>query len=231
MMRIGLYGGTFNPIHRCHLTIARQTKDRLGLDQVLFIPSGDPPHKPAHSLLPAHHRYAMVKLALEHEEGFALSDVELVRETKSYTIDTVRTLQARCSSPTEFFFLIGLDSFLELPTWKHPEDLLTLCHFVVLSRPPLCFAELKTFPLVPSIDPGSLNALDTETLDRLDCPGLASTSFILLRLPPCHISATDIRQRAGAGQALKELLPEGVESYIIHHDLFREDSDRTRLQG
>ena len=230
-MRIGLYGGTFNPIHRCHLTIARQTKERLGLDQVLFIPSGDPPHKPAHSLLPAHHRYAMVKLALAKEEEFALSDVEFGRETKSYTIDTVRTLQARCSSPTEFFFLIGLDSFLEFPTWKHPEDLLALCHFVVLSRPPFRFAELKTFSLVPFADPAVLQALDSETLDRLDCPGPASTGIILLRVPPCTISATDIRHRAKTGHTLKELLPEGVESYIIQHNLFRGDSDRTRLQG
>jgi nicotinate-nucleotide adenylyltransferase len=106
-MRIGLLGGTFNPIHNCHLSIAAQIRDRLNLERVLFIPSSDPPHKPSTSLAPAAHRHEMVRLAIASEPSFALSDVELKRANKSYSIDTVRTLRIEFGPSAELFFILG----------------------------------------------------------------------------------------------------------------------------
>ena len=228
-MRIGLFGGTFNPIHACHLFIGGQTRDRLHLDQVLFIPSGDPPHKAPASLAPIGHRYAMVKLAIESDPTFAVSDVELQTATKSYSIDTVRTLLAQVGPSAELFFIIGLDSFLEFHTWRKASDLLRLCPFVVVSRAGAGFASLADVPLLPPLDREALESLNAGRQERLDIPIPGGTVLILLRLPPCPISASDIRLRVKSGQRLTPLLPASVESYIIRFKLFQEDPDRTRL--
>ena len=132
--RIGLLGGTFNPVHNCHLSIAGQAQETLSLDRVLFIPSGVPPHKSRDSLAPAHHRLRMVQHAVAGLPGFTVSDVEANAPDTSYTIDTVRTLQETVKG--EFWFIIGLDAFLEIGGWKSAETLLTLTNFLVLSRPP-----------------------------------------------------------------------------------------------
>ncbi len=227
-MRIGLLGGTFNPIHTCHLFIAAQTRDRLALDRVLFIPSGDPPHKPPASLAPAPHRYAMVRLAVESDPTFAVSDVELQTTTKSYSIDTVHTLLTQWGPSAELFFIVGLDSFLEFHTWRKAPELLRLCRFVVVSRSGTGFASLADFSLLPSLDRGSLDSLDAGRQERLDIPIPGGTMLILLCLPPCMVSASDIRRRVQSGQPLSPLLPAPVESYIIRLGLFREETDRTR---
>lgn len=229
-MRLGILGGTFNPIHRCHLAIATQTRDRLSLDQVLFIPSGNPPHKPAASLAPAEDRYAMVELAIASEPTFKLSDLEIRRTTKSYTIDTIQLLQSRYPPSTELFFIIGLDSLLEFPTWKDASRLLSLCHFVVASRPQVGFASLNAFPLLPPLSPESnqaLQNLDQGTLEQYEIPTGANQSLWLLRLPPCHVSASDIRDRILRGAGLSSLLPEPVESYIIEHGFYKEKTNLT----
>ena len=228
-MRIGLLGGTFNPIHTCHLSIAAQTRDRIDLDRVLFIPSGDPPHKPAESLAPAAHRYEMVRLAVESDPTFAVSDVELQPTTKSYSIDTVRTLLAQYGPSAELFFIVGLDSFVEFPTWRKAPELLRLCHFVVVSRSGTSFASLADFPLLSPLDREGLESLDRGRQDRLDIPIPGGTVLILLRLPPCMASASDIRRRVKSGEPLSPLLPTSVESYIIRLGLFRGETDRTRL--
>ena len=134
-MRLGLLGGTFNPIHRCHLTIAGQARDAMQLDRILSIPAGDPPHKQHQALAPAVHREAMVRLAIEGQSSFAVSDIELRRAGKSYSIDTVRELQQIYGPGALLFFIIGLDVLVDLPSWKEPALLLRSCHFIVLSRP------------------------------------------------------------------------------------------------
>lgn len=230
-MKVGLFGGTFDPVHRCHLTLARQVRDGLGLDLVLLIPSGDPPHKPPGSLAPAMHRLEMVRLAIAGETRLNASELEVQRPAKSYSIATVRTLREQYGPDASLFFLIGLDAFLEFHTWKEAPSLLRLCHFVVIARPPSRFAALREVPVLPPLKLDALEQLDARERDRLDIPLAEGASLILLALPPCDASATDIRRRIREGRPVSNLLPASVESYIIRHRLYQEASDRTGVEG
>ncbi|MEK7268157.1 MAG: nicotinate-nucleotide adenylyltransferase [Nitrospirota bacterium] len=226
-MRIGLFGGTFNPIHRCHLAIAAQTRDRLRLDRIIFIPSGDPPHKPSESLAPSRHRLEMVRRAAATDPSFEVSEVELRRVTKSYSIETVHTLRGAYGPEAELFFIIGLDAFLAFPSWKRAPELLRSCHFVVVPRTGTAFLSLSDMPLLPAIAPASLKALDDRHQDRLDVPLPGGTMLTLLGLPPCDASASDIRTRLRKRLSLSNLLPASVESYIIQFGLYQEETNRT----
>lgn len=226
IVRLGLLGGSFNPVHNGHLAIARQTRESLGLDQILFIPTSHPPHKPNSSLAPAQDRYEMVRLAIASDPSLALSDVELRRPGKSYSIDTIRLLQQEYGPQTQLFFLIGLDAFLDFPSWRDPLTLLTLCRFVVLSRPGLSFRSLSTVALLPPIPDPSLADLDAERISRIEVP-LGMQRLICLKLPPCTVSASDIRARIRQGLPAVNLLPPLVESYILQHHLYQEDPNRT----
>ena len=217
--RIGLLGGTFNPIHNAHLAIARQAREMLELDRVVMIPSGDPPHKPSNGLASAKDRYEMVRLALASDPSLAISDVEVRRSGKSYSIDTVRRLQQEYGNETRLYFLIGLDAFLEFATWREPETLLTLCSFVVLSRPGLSFQALSTLPLIPRLPQASLMDLDQGRTARLDVQ-IGLQSLICLRVAPSTVSASDIRERIARGASTANLLPPAVESYILQHHIY-----------
>lgn len=217
--RIGLLGGTFNPIHNAHLAIARQAREMLELDRVVMIPSGDPPHKPSNGLASAKDRYEMVRLALVSDPYLVISDVEVRRSGKSYSIDTVRLLQQEFGNETRLHFLIGLDAFLEFATWREPETLLTLCSFVVLSRPGLSFQALSTVPLIPRLPQASLMDLDQGRTVRLDVQ-IGLQSLICLRVPPSTVSASDIRGRIARGASTANLLPPAVESYILQHHIY-----------
>ena len=219
MPSVGVLGGTFNPIHNGHLAIARQTREALALDRVVFVPTGDPPHKPNEHLATAEHRYEMVRLAIASDPLLSISDVEVRRPGKSYTIDTIRLLQREYGQGTRLFFLIGLDAFLEFSTWSEPATLLTLCSFVVLSRPGLSFQGLSALPLIPRIPQTSLMELDAGRNVRLDV-SLGLQSLTCLRLPPSNVSASDIRARLAQGAPTANLLPPVVESYILQHHLY-----------
>lgn len=226
-LRLGLFGGSFNPIHNGHLTIARVAHDRLRLDRMLFIPTGDPPHKQDGSLASSPDRYEMVRRAIADTPFFALSDIELRRAGKSYTIDTIRTLSQQYGTTAEFFFLIGLDAFLDVPNWKSPMELLHLSRFVIVPRPGQSFESLAHMPFLPTIAPQVLKQLDIGALSTLDidipsCPGV-----ICLPTPPCSISASEIRQRIRRGETTANMLPLSVESYILQHRLYQEERDRT----
>lgn len=228
-LRLGLLGGSFNPIHNCHLTIAHHVYEHMQLSQVLFIPTGDPPHKRDDSLAPANVRYEMVRLAIADSPFFMVSDIEVQRKGKSYSIDTIRALRRHYGPSTELFFIIGLDAFLDFPTWREPHELLTICHFVVVPRPERSFQALAEMPLLPNLHPPTLALLDTGTQKRLDilvpsCPGITC-----LVIPPCPTSASEIRRRVRSGLPLANMLPPPVESYILRHSLYQEESDRTRI--
>lgn len=225
-LRLGLLGGSFNPVHNGHLTIARQTREALGLDQILFVPTSHPPHKPNGSLAPAQDRYEMVRLAIASDPTLAISDVEIRRPGKSYSIDTIRLLQQKCGTQTQLFFLIGLDAFLDFPSWRDPLTLLELCRFIVLSRPGLSFRSLSTVALLPPIPYPSLADLDAGRISRIEAP-LGKQGLTCLKLPPCPISASDIRSRIRQGLPVANLLPPLVESYILQHHLYQEERDRT----
>lgn len=228
-LKLGLFGGSFNPIHNGHLAIARLVCDKLRLDQVLFIPTGDPPHKRNGSLAPAKDRYEMVRIAIADTPSFGLSDLEIHRAGKSYTIDTIRAIRHQYDPTTELSFLIGLDAFLDVHNWKSPMELLQLCRFVVVPRPGQSFLSLENMPLLPQVSPHTLRQLDTGELPRMDieipsCPGITC-----LPVPPCSISASEIRQRICRGDTTANMLPPPVESYILKHRLYQEARDRTHI--
>jgi nicotinate-nucleotide adenylyltransferase len=219
-MKIGLLGGTFNPIHVGHLEIAEATRSRVGLDEVLFVPVGMPPHKPKEPPAEARHRLEMVRLAIEDHPYFGVTDLEVRRPGPSYSIETVRQLQ-RDHPKDEFFFILGLDAFLEIESWRSADELLRLCHFVVLSRSGYLFRKL--------VKPASLTAEDTAVLDRLDQGKQEQADFqlrggphrlYLLRIPALKMSSTAIRRNLRAGRPLEGSLPGPVESYIIKNRLY-----------
>jgi nicotinate-nucleotide adenylyltransferase len=219
---VGLLGGTFNPVHRCHLTLAHEVRQRLHLDLVLFIPTGDPPHKLAVGLAPAEDRLAMVTLALEGEPGLTVSDLETRRPGISYSIDTVTLLQQKWEASAELYFLVGLDAFLDLSTWRRAADLLTSCHFVVVSRTGASFTDLSRMELLPHLDEAVLRELEKGRTDSLVFELPAARRLFLLTIPPCLVSATLIRERLRLGASLDGLLPARVESYILRKGLYRE---------
>ncbi len=168
----------------------------------------------------------MVELALREEPGFAPADIEIRRPGKSYSIDTVRAIREEYSPGSELFFIIGLDAFLDLPSWKEPETLLASCHFVVFSRPSVSFLALAAIPFFHELRSDTLAALDASSKERADEVLLHGGTLTLLRLPPCNVSASEIRRRVREGRPLVNLLPASVESYILHQGLYREDSER-----
>src|SRR5579884_1201978 len=218
-MRIGLLGGTFNPIHNGHLYIAEAVQKKLNLDRILFIPSGRPPHKKEQEIPPAEHRLEMTRLALLNYPEFELCDIEVKRPGKSYSVETVSELTRR--NPNDrLFFIIGADAFLDLPTWTEPERLLSLCDFIVISRTGHPFSQLLTLPFFQNVDPVPLLELDPreEGVDAI--PITSHTSIHLVSIPPSPISASDIRKQLSVGRVSKNLLPEAVESYIISNKLY-----------
>ena len=135
-MRIGILGGTFNPIHNTHLEIARSAREQLQLERVIFIPARTPPHKQADAtIVAAHHRVRMVELATTDFDAFEVSDIEIRREGPSYTVDTVAELKEQLGPEAEIFFLMGADQVLELPAWHRVEELVKLCRLVPVERP------------------------------------------------------------------------------------------------
>lgn len=220
-MFIGLLGGTFNPIHNGHLHIAHFVNRTLQLDRIIFIPTGDPPHKSAMSLAPAHHRLEMVKRAIAPYPHFTASDHETRSEAVSYSVDTVTQFKKEFSEGTELGFIVGLDAFLDFSSWRKVNQLLTLCHFIVCSRPGVAFAQLQSLSFFPSTPPSALQSLDQQNTTRLDIPLPSGKTIFLLSVPPCEVSASTIREQLALGRPMSHWLPPTVESYIIQHRLYQ----------
>jgi len=134
-MRIGILGGTFNPIHNAHIRLAELAKEKLNLDKVMFIPAYVPPHKNDPDIIDSNLRYEMVKIAIEGKGDFAVSDVEIRRKGTSYSVDTLKALKERFGPEAELFFITGSDSLSELHAWKSIEEIFALSHFIVAKRP------------------------------------------------------------------------------------------------
>ncbi len=215
--RLGILGGTFNPVHYGHLAAAEEVRDRLKLDRILFIPSFVPPHKHEEDVPLAVHRMEMVRLAVAGNPTFEPSDIEIRRGGRSYTIDTVESLR-NVHPDAELYFITGLDSFLEIKTWNKWETLLSLCRFVVLSRPGYRFSGLRTLDFMKCAEK------EFAELDR----GIRTESVVrsgrftvhLEMIPLFDISSTDIRRRMKEGRSIKYHLPEAVETYIIKNKLY-----------
>ncbi len=201
--RLGVLGGTFDPIHYGHLAIAEEARVRLNLDEVLFVPAGSPPHKTNHILTPAPHRLAMLRLATASNPHFTISTIEIDRPGPSYTVDTLTTLRYLGSNCQSLFFIAGSDALRDLITWRSPERILQLCTFVVVHRPGIT---------LPSL----------ETLER-QLPRLTSR-LIFLEGPRFDLSATELRRRIQLGLPIRYQLPEKVRHYITKHHLYRSSS-------
>jgi nicotinate-nucleotide adenylyltransferase len=213
-VRLGLFGGSFNPIHLAHLRCAEEIGEALALDRVVFIPSASPPHKPGHSLVAAEHRLAMVRGAVRGNPRFRVSAMELSRGGHSYTVDTLRVLRRRLGPAATLYFLLGADAFSELATWKEYDAIFSLAHLVVLSRPP--------YPARPPVARLPV-AVRRGFCYRASHDGLidAEGHQILFRtVTPLDISASDIRARVARGQSVRYLVPDTVARYIAHHRLY-----------
>jgi len=198
--RIGILGGTFNPIHLGHLIVAQDAMDQLELARVVFIPSATPPHKRYEGNASAAQRLAMVRLAIRGNPRFKVDDIEIRRGGASYTVDTLSELR-RHDRYTDFYFIIGADSLQELHRWREVGRLVRLCTFVTVPRP--------GFQARPVIDP----KLDPATRRQL--------RQHVLRGHACDIASRDIRARVARGDSIRYLVPDAVASYIQRHRLYR----------
>jgi nicotinate-nucleotide adenylyltransferase len=216
-LRIGILGGTFNPIHYGHLAAAEEVRERLKLDRVLFIPSFHPPHKQEDDVPSASHRMEMVRIATMENAMFEPSDIEIKREGKSFTIDTIIFLK-KTYPDADLYFITGVDSFLDIQTWNRWEWLLSLCTFVVLSRPGYRFADLLK---IAFLRPAESQVIEIDRGHRMHVEVHAGTFTVYLEMIPLYdISSTDIRRRVKEGRSIKYLLPELVETYIINNKLY-----------
>ena len=199
-MNTGVMGGTFDPIHNGHLAVAEEVRSRLDLAVVLFVPAGQPWLKMESQVSSAEHRVQMVSLAIADKPHLKLSTIEVERPGPTYTVDTMAELQAELGTGNSLFFILGWGSLDELPQWKEPSRLITMCHLVAVPRPGYPRPDLK-----------ALEAL---------VPGL-SRRVILMDKPEIDISASEIRDRVARGLSISHLVPEPVESYIKQHKLYR----------
>ncbi len=228
--KICLFGGTFNPVHNGHLYIARSVAALLDADLVLFIPSGMPPHKDAATIPSGKHRLAMLRLALSGSPQFKACDIEIKRSGPSFTIDTIDLLRQDYPD-ARLIFIVGMDAFIQLNTWKEPERLLTLCDFALISRldyPFSLLSEIGALPLTrlsSSIDTDKLKALDQGKRSTYSLPMRTRNSLHLLSVPHIAISGTTIRQRIASGESLRNVLPHSVESYIIENEIYLEEKN------
>ncbi|MDT3777757.1 nicotinate-nucleotide adenylyltransferase [Nitrospira sp. MA-1] len=220
-MFIGLLGGSFNPIHNGHLHIAQYVHNKIHLDRIIFVPTGDPPHKPSDSLAPAQHRLEMVKQAIAPFPYCTVSDHEIQSTAVSYSVDTVTHFKKEFPEGTELGFILGLDAFLDFCSWRNVDHLLTLCHFIVCSRPGVSFTQLQSLPFIPATKPQAFQNLDEQDTTRLDIILPSGKTIYLLSIPPCEISASTIREHLALGSSVSHWLPPTVESYIIQQRLYQ----------
>jgi len=207
-MRIGILGGTFNPIHYGHLRIAEEVRERFNLTKVLFIPSGIPPFKFSKELIPAHHRAEMVRLAIKSNPFFEISYIEIEREGISYTVDTLEILKHQYSDST-LYFIAGADAVADLPKWNRPHRVLELAEFIVVTRPGAPLSGLKNLLIYGIPEEGLMRFINEEIEEFHHRP------FYFEKVSAISISGTLIRSFMKAKKSIKYLLPEEVEYYII----------------
>jgi nicotinate-nucleotide adenylyltransferase len=212
--RLGLFGGTFNPIHYGHLRTAEEVVEALELTRLWFIPAALPPHKTGKQIPSFETRLEMTRLAVGRHPRIKVSDIEGRRPGKSYSVETLRQVRQEYGRDWELYFILGLDAILEITTWKDYAELFTLCHFVVLDRPGYDRTQLEAV-LRREVDPRIQPLPDTAGFQH---SGGSKVYFLATTL--MDISATRIRNLAAQGRSLRYLLPERVRRYIINHKLY-----------
>jgi len=200
LKRLGIMGGTFDPVHYGHLVAAEGARYQFQLEKIIFVPAGCPPHKAPEEVSEPHHRLALTRLAINSNPFFTVSDMEIERDGLSYAIDTVRQT-SNLFPGAQIFFITGADAVLEILNWKNVAELLSMCLFIAATRPGYRLGSLKA----------RLHGFSASQLERI----------IVMEVPALAISSTDIRQRIKEGRPIKYLLPEAVENYILEHSLYQ----------
>lgn len=195
-MKIGLFGGTFDPIHVGHLIIAEWVFEELQLDRFYFIPAGDPPHKQNQKITSSTHRLEMVRLAIQDNVKFKISEYEAKKPTKSFTIETLNEFKKTTKVNDSLCLIIGSDSFLDMPNWFKPEKIIKLAQVIVYPR---------------------------IGFDWLGAPEFLKKNTRFIQSPLIQISSTEIRKRVKQGRSIRYLLPELVGNYILKRRLYRSD--------
>ena len=214
---VGVLGGTFNPIHNGHLNIARELFSSLGLDQLCLVPSARPPHRETPSV-DAQTRLQMVQAAVRGEQGLVVEDFEVRRDAVSYTIDTLKYLRQQLGDSVSLCFILGVDAFCELDTWKHWRNLLEYAHLVVVHRPGWHEQEIRQ-GLSPALQ-AFLKDHETDSVARLGQRSQGSILFQQTR--PKDISSTQVRQCLARGLSIEQLVPPAVAQIISRDGLYRE---------
>ncbi len=196
MQRIGVMGGTFDPIHHGHLVAASEVAASFELDEVVFVPTGAPWQKVDRAVSPAEDRYLMTVIATASDPRFSVSRVDIDRDGPTYTLDTLRDLQAAYPEAGQLYFITGADALAQLLTWRDVAALFALAHFVGVTRPGHVLAD----------------------------PGLPSGEVNLVEVPALAISSTEVRDRVASGRPIDYLVPEGVARYIVKRRLYRQDA-------
>lgn len=217
-MKIGVFGGTFNPIHYGHLRAAEEVRERFGLTKIIFIPSKNPPLK-TQEIIDPEHRYKMMELALSGNSFFEISDIEYRKPGKSYTVNTLEELRS-IYTDTNLYFILGIETFLDIPHWWEPERLVRLIDFIIISRPPFRFVDLLSSPFL-DLSRKDLERLDKAELESYSAKLKTNKEATALRIPLIEISGTEIRRLVREGKSIKYLLPESVEFYIISNKLYK----------
>jgi nicotinate-nucleotide adenylyltransferase len=194
--RLGIMGGTFDPIHHGHLVTAEEALWQFHLDEVVFVPTGQPWMKADRRVAPAEDRYLMTVIATSSNPRFTVSRDEVDREGPTYTRDTLAALREGAEQPPDMYFITGADAMLEIVHWKDPEDVFALAHFIAATRPGY-------------------------ELQRLEDEDLSSRHVSVMHVPALAISSTDIRRRVREGDPIRYLVPEGVQTYIEKTGLYR----------
>ncbi len=195
--RVGVMGGTFDPIHHGHLVAASEVADMFTLDEVIFVPTGKPWQKRAKAVSPAEDRYLMTVIATASNPRFTVSRVDIDRDGPTYTVDTLRDLHAALGDKADLFFITGADALAKILSWKDADQLFSLAHFVGVTRPGF-------------------------RLSRAHLPAESAGAVSLVQVPAMSISSTDCRKRVASGQPIWYLVPDGVVQYITKHHLYRQ---------
>jgi len=198
--RLGILGGTFDPVHFGHLDAADAARRALHLDQVWLIPSSDPPHRPVDPLASDYHRFALVALAVQDDESLRASDMELTRTGPSYTADTLRAVARQGWHASQIFFILGSDAFAEIATWREFPAVLDAANFVVIARPG--------------------TTLDAAVARTPSLRGRLGTSIFLVEARTRDVSSSTIRARLAARQSVDDLVPATVARHIVTHHLY-----------
>ncbi|OFW37475.1 MAG: nicotinate (nicotinamide) nucleotide adenylyltransferase [Acidobacteria bacterium RIFCSPLOWO2_12_FULL_67_14b] len=216
-MRLGVLGGTFDPIHAGHIAAAAAAERALALGRVLLVPSRLPPHRPESARVSPRHRLAMAALAAAEHPNWSASDIELDRDGPSYTFDTLSGLVAGGHDRSQIFFIIGADAFAEIATWSRYPAVLDLAHFAVVARPGITLDSLEK--RVPDL----ADRMTTPDALKPQAPSLKArekTRVILIEATTPDVSATEIRRRVHDGESIAGLVPDSVAAYIARHRLY-----------